>query len=371
MNNKILLNTIYKTNNYGAILQSYGLYKELSKYGDVEMLDLKNKHIDNGFKLIRFGFSLKSILSILKDLVRFKSRKLLIQRLRSFIKNNFNETAKVDKIGNNFKKKYTHFITGSDQIWNPSCISDNNFLDPRYFFHGIDSENIFAYCSSRGSYNYSEDEKKLVHKYLSKFKKITVREKDFKSFIKNELKFECETVMDPSFFITKPDLNYLSSNNYIKKIPDKYVLVYTVPKASSMNSIAGIIKKKFGLKVILIDQDIFNIKNADLVLKNCSIGDFLFLFRNAEFILTDSFHGTCFSIIYEKQFIIPDIGHLANRIKSLLSIFKIKDRIVKKNYNVSSIIELLEKGIDYKRVSPLVSNEIKRSRRVIEGFFKN
>ncbi len=371
MNNKILLNTIYKTNNYGAILQSYGLFKELSKYGDVEMLDLKNNHIDNGFKQIRYGSTLKSIFSTLKDLVRFKSRKLLIQRLKYFIKTNFIETSKVDKIGNNLKNKYTHFITGSDQIWNPSCISNNNFLDPRYFFDGIQSENIFAYCSSRGSYNYSENEKKLIYKYLSRFKKITVREKDFKSFLKNDLKFECETVMDPSFFITKSELNYLSNNNNINKIPNRYILVYTVPKASSLNNIAGIIKKKLGLEVVLIDQDIFNIKNADLILKSCSIGDFLFLFRNAEFILTDSFHGTCFSLIYEKQFIIPDIGSLANRIKSLLSIFKIDDRIMKKNYTHGSIIELIESGIDYKQISPMVSDEIQRSRKVVESFFKN
>ena len=84
MKTKTLLLTIFKTNNIGAVLQAYALYKVLNRHSDVTLLDLKNGHINSGLKLIRFSITIKSVLSAGKDLMRINSRKKIITKFDFF-----------------------------------------------------------------------------------------------------------------------------------------------------------------------------------------------------------------------------------------------------------------------------------------------
>ena len=107
----IYLITIFKTNNIGAVLQAYALVNVLEKYGKVFLVDIDNYHINKGVRLIRFGLTFKSILSVGKDILRLFSRKLLIKKFKSFIK-------KVDLININeiVENPSCYFFTGSDQF---------------------------------------------------------------------------------------------------------------------------------------------------------------------------------------------------------------------------------------------------------------
>ena len=60
------------------------------------------------------------------------------------------------------------------------CISKNRCLDLRYFFDGINSENINSYGSSKGSYIYDPTEKTKVINQLKNLKTL-VLEKDFRT----------------------------------------------------------------------------------------------------------------------------------------------------------------------------------------------
>ena len=174
MRRKIYLITIFKTNNIGAVLQAYVLVKVLEKYGKVSLVDIDNYHINKGVRLIRFGLTFKSVLSVAKDFLRFFSRKLLIKKFKLLIK-------KFDLININevVENSRSYFFTGSDQIWNPDCISNNGKIDKRYFFNDIKSGNIFSYATSRGSYKFSKEQETYFFDLLKGLRKLVSEKKIF------------------------------------------------------------------------------------------------------------------------------------------------------------------------------------------------
>ncbi|MEY0908418.1 hypothetical protein AB7180_16690 [Providencia rettgeri] len=50
---KIGLITIHRANNYGAFLQAFATQETLKKYGNVEIIDYRNRKLESSFDLIR------------------------------------------------------------------------------------------------------------------------------------------------------------------------------------------------------------------------------------------------------------------------------------------------------------------------------
>lgn len=76
--------------------------------------------------------------------------------------------------------------------------------------------------------------------------------------------------------------------------------------------------------------------------------------------VTDSFHGCVFSLIYQRQFVVlPALKARSTRLTSLLSALGLTDRIA---HTVQECRSILEKEIDYKRVSIILERLRKESR---------
>lgn len=365
----IKLITIFKTNNIGAILQAFALKTVLENYGKVALVDIKNNHIDEGIKLIRFGKTFKSILSVGKDILRLSSRKLVIRKFNLFLKKF--TIIDLDQINNEVTVR-DYFFTGSDQIWNPDCISNNSKIDKRYFFENIESKNINAYASSKGSYNYSKEQESIFLSLISKFNKISVREKDFCDYlIRNKFPF-AEHVLDPSLLLSKKswlNFDFKLDYNIEKKLPQKYILVYTIPRIKILPDLILHVKETLGLPVIIIDQNFKSFKNTDMQLKSAGPEDFINLFNRADFVITDSFHGTCFALNFNKNFITADIGKLSNRVKSLLSLVNLNDRLVN-NKEVTKFNTKKSLSINFQESNNILDLERKRCLNYINDCFQ-
>ena len=330
--NKIGLITTQNVNNYGAALQCYALYYRLQKYGKVNVINYDNQFIGKSMELLRFSFNTRGFLSCLKDLLRIRSRKRAIDNFKIFQKDNFQITEpmkKEDLIS--LSESYDYFIAGSDQIWNPNCISSDSKIDPTYFLNfGTKKTIMSSYASSIGDYKFNEEEKDEIKKYLLNFKRISVREADSQNYLGKLLGLDVEHVCDPTLLLNKNEYIKLLKGKNIKKIYDKYILVYSVCRTPSIKSFATQKAKELGLPIIYVDQDpFFNIKAAYKI-KDAGPYEFIYYIMNSSYVITDSFHGTCFSLIFEKNFnSLTDNPNISNnRIFSLLDGLDLSNRIV-------------------------------------------
>lgn len=334
---KIALITIHNTNNYGAILQTFALQAVLSRYGEVEIVDYDNRHISRSFDLIRLKLSFHGVLGAGKDIFRLFPRLRVINRFRDFINENIKLTKtcsasdlKEGKIG-----FFDCYVAGSDQIWNPACVNPNGILDPIYFLDfAPEGVRKISYASSMGAYIFSDQEKNKLKKYLQRFSAISVRERGAQLLLQEVLDREVDHVLDPTLLLSKDEwlknLGLTSQRNN-----EKYILLYTVPKAPLIKKVVEFFSRKTGLKVVAIDQGLSAGARVDEHIRDAGPLDFIRLFSAAEFVITDSFHGVCFSLNFGKPFVAVSPGKYANRIESLLSLVGLEDRLVKSEAEMS------------------------------------
>lgn len=324
--------TTHNTNNYGAVLQTYALQEVVSRYGDVKIINYDNRHISNSFDLIRFKPSIHGLLGMGKDICRLLPRRRVINKFMEFI----NEKLKLTRVCSSeelLKGKagvFDCYVAGSDQIWNPACVSGNGCLDPVYFldFSPVGAKKV-SYASSLGSYTFSDQEKLKLKEYLSDFSVVSVREQGAQSLLQEVLGRKVNHVLDPTLLLSKEE--WLKSLNFPAQVlpKEKYILLYTVPKVPLVRSVVEYLSKRIGLRVVTIDQGLSAGAHVDEHIRDAGPLDFIRLFSEAEFVITDSFHGVCFSLNFGKPFVAVSPGKYANRIESLLSLVGLENRLVK------------------------------------------
>ena len=329
---KIALITTQNANNYGAIFQAFALRQVLSEYGEVEVINYENNHIGISFKLIRFKFTIHGVLGMGKDFLRIIPRYRVIKKFKLFIKKNIALTKSVSKqqLQNGELKNYDVYIAGSDQIWNPACISDDCKIDPIYFLSFAPNKaRKVSYASSIGGYQLSSDEKDHVKSLLEEFHTVSVREKDTQELFAKVLNREVHHVLDPTLLLSKEEwLDVLGVEQEVDA-NKKYILVYTVPKIPLIRDAVDLFVHKTGLKVIALDQGISAGAKVDQQIRDAGPIEFLQLFMNADFVITDSFHGTCFALNFGIPFVVISPGVHSNRVESLLSIVGLQKRLIK------------------------------------------
>lgn len=333
---KIALITIHNANNYGAILQTFATYKILSRFGDVDIVDYQNKHISISLDLIRLKFTIHGILGIGKDICRLIPRYKAIKKFEAFSDKYFKMSKKINKDDINLPI-YDLYVCGSDQIWNPNCISENNQIDDIYFlsFAPKGSKKI-SYASSLGNYRFMIEEQKKISDLLNDFDFISVREKDGKEHLESFLNKEIKHVLDPTLLLSKKE--WIETFDLKENISDeKYILVYSVPKSKLIKDAIKYFSKKFNLPVIALDQNLTMGTKVDKHTRDAGPIEYLNLFLNASFVITDSFHGTCFSVNFQKQFVSIAPGIHSNRIESFLNTINLENRIIRNKDNFENI----------------------------------
>ncbi|MTC49066.1 hypothetical protein GKR59_05305 [Providencia alcalifaciens] len=333
--------TIHRANNYGAFLQAFATQEVLKKYGYVEIIDYENKKLESSFSLIRIDLtSPKSILSSIKDILRIIPRFRVIKKFKLDIEQKFNLSKRLNdnNISDYANDHYDVLVSGSDQIWNPTCVSSNGDINSIYFLNfGNDNIKRISYASSMGNFKIKKENTTTITNLLKKYEYLSVREKETCKDIENLIHNNVSHVLDPTLLLDKDDWlgRFPEKSSRIEKMVDKnYVLFYSVPKIKESRLAVEYFSKKIGYEIISIDQDIYPYYKAQNKIRDASISEFLHLFKNAKYIITDSFHGVCFSLIFRKDFYVIHPGNLSNRIESLLESISLSDRLIKNHYDI-------------------------------------
>ena len=333
---KIGIITIFNVPNYGAMLQCYALSKYLRDLGhDVFLYE------------VPFNKSNKLLHNL--------KRKLFLSQMTHCI--------------SEFLPPYTCdlsapadlYMVGSDQVWNSEILQEET---EKYMLSFVPKGNKkVSYAASFGTekwtdHNLYEKAKEL----LSDFNYITVRESSGVDILKQNFGLDSFQVLDPCFLLS----DYSEITEYRKRkdgveINDQlvtYKLVYSYDWYLQAERLA----KKFNCKLIELNGRYLK-KRSDMHgfnIKNIPVSAWVSSIATAKYVVTDSFHGCVFSLIYQRQFVVlPALKARSTRLTSLLSALGLTDRIA---HTVQECRSILEKEIDYKRVSIILERLRKESR---------
>lgn len=317
--------TFHNVHNYGAILQAYALYRNLSDYHS-EIIDYQQKALTerNTHLFYNRNLSLKINLKHFLDHYILRRSIKKEKRFKEFVLQHI--PIGIERISdlNQLKVKYDIVIVGSDQVWNPSITKglDKNYLIEDYKW----TCKKISYAASCGSHTFNKKELNIIEESLSKFDSISVREYTLKQQLIEKIKKPINVVLDPTFLLSKQEWGKLEVP--IPLIKKKYLLIYTFDNDPLCFEISKKISDKLGLEVIAINSRFFRFKQVNKQYRNCGPSEFISLFLNAEFIVSNSFHGTSFAINFRKPFFSINKTTNPDRVANLLKILHLENRLL-------------------------------------------
>lgn len=358
--------TFHRAINYGAFLQSFALKHHLESLGHrVEMVDYWPEGHADVYRLFPHSWKQRPFLRKIKGLIsivlRFSREKKRINRMQRLVSLHFglSDTPRYVTPESLQQVSYDCIVYGSDQIWWKSLIPGYEGFDPVYWGEYIStSVRKIAYAPSMGIINLTEDDKARIKNWLSNFHALSVRETGLYEAIHDLTDKEITVVSDPVFLLSKEEWSrYCSPINKNKK----YILYYNLLASKEGDVLVETLKQKWGYDVVEVTGGVRTKKIGKRYVQTADAFKFISLIKDAAFVVTSSFHGTAFSIIFEKQFYATGFGQRAGRVKSLLSLLHIEERLI---YDVDS---LPDKEIEYIVVSKVMSEILLVSKNYIEN----
>ena len=310
---KIGLLSVYN-HNYGSILQAYALQKKLSQLGyQSEIIKYKKtNYLKQAARLLYFP--------LLKATVKMKWKKIYCQLFQKEVYqkvllsregafNNFiNQNMIFSKLYSGRKKlidateKYSAFVLGSDQVWNPMNLG-GDFYTMSFV---PDNKIKITYAPSFGVSEIPSRQKRKTRNYLSRINYISVRESDGIQIVNEMIGRKVPQVVDPTILIDRSVWDEIRGNEAI--IKEKYVFCYFISTNPEYRDFATRLAQKAKMKIVSIphvDEYVkADVDFGDIVPENIGPAQFVNLISNAEYVCTDSFHGTVFSTLYDIPFFV-------------------------------------------------------------------
>ena len=345
---KIGVITYHRAINYGAILQTYALQVALNKIGiESEVIDYRCKNIEEKYWKT---FKKQSIKAMIKGIMLKKRNDEKRKKFYKFTKENIKISnlkylthSELTKSNN----EYDYFITGSDQVWHYYLTN----MDEAYFLNFVkDSNKKCSYAASFGMQTlpiqYEEQYKHLLKDYY----RMSVREEQGRSIIKNLINKDVPVVLDPTFLLNRDDWKKVS----IEPKEKDYILIYIMKGSDTLFKFAEELSRETGCKIKYITNGLKKPIEAEYI-TTAGIEEFVGLFANARYVITNSFHGTAFSLIMNKDFFLElQAPPAANdRLENIMDTYNLRSReiINGKNNNIHKSIDyrFVNEKLDFKR----------------------
>lgn len=370
----------YWTLNYGTVLQSAATMEMLKKFNcnPVALNMDKLRQIVYKRKVKYYllsgdlGFILKSKgrqISRFVDPMFVEKLKSREKKFKDFIDakierskpvNDFEEAGQVSL-------QYDCVLLGSDQVWLPSSV----MTDVYTLSFAKDNKKI-AYAPSFGISN-------IPVKYWNKYREmfmnidyISLREERGKQIVEEISGRQCKVAADPVLMLNRQEWEKII-NPEKTDIGNKYIFCYLLGRNRWQREWIKNFSQYTGymtVGLLHLDEKIkFDEKYYDKQVIDVSPAGFLNYIRGAEIVITDSFHGMCFSIIEHKEFWVfkrfkdGDSVSTNSRIDSILSKFKLENRIITREKDVK---EMSAGPINYLEVD----REMEKLRKESYGFLK-
>ncbi len=361
---KVGIITFQMANNYGALLQNYGLQRALLKKNiDCETINYYSDDLQKAYKCFRKPTgSLKR--DINRKLFEFLNLKGYISSCRNFNKFRkvfLNLSEKVYDYRTISNSDYYIYITGSDQVWNKNIVRKT---DEQAFKLDFTDNIKISYAASCGADSNLFDNLD----FLKTYKLISLREKSLYNIISNKFP-NSVCVCDPVFLLSKEE--WVSNLNLKTNGKSDYLYLYYVDdKKNETIEIAKYISSQNNYKIYvpkMLDKQLLSSRYGISCFSDGPI-QFLEKIYNANFVVASSFHGVAFSIIFEKEFVTVAHSVTGSRVRDLLEYLGLMDRVVNDLDDYISKKDNFKK-IDYKIVKQKLNAYIKESESFIDEIY--
>ena len=332
-NIKIGLITIYDLKNYGNRLQNYAIVNKLQSMGaEADTLIISDYGIKGSIKKV-FGLTdyttwndmqeAKTFVSGLSNRDLAKYRKL---REFSYKYCNIKKATLLRHYSLLLSRKYSLFMVGSDQVWNPFIAQANQWE----FLTFTRPEKRIALSSSFGVNDLGPYNNRIA-KNLKAMKSISVRETSGVQLVRELCGRNAKLLIDPVLALNTEEWNRISAKPEDGVDDDSYLLTYFL----------GNVTKEYRSA---IEEYAFN-NHLKIVSINhrqepYAVEEFVYRIAHAKIVFTDSFHASAFSFIYDRPFVVFDRSgdgpDMSSRIISFLEQFHLEDRYYKNvDYHVA------------------------------------
>jgi len=213
------------------------------------------------------------------------------------------------------------YVVGSDQVWNDDYNVGGS--EPFFLAHAPSGAPRVAFASSFGKPELNDAERDLVRAHLNRFTAVSVREMSAVGLLAAH-GVEATPVADPTLAVS-PDLWARVAGSPV--VSDPYVLVYRLNASAEFSRVVKSVAASLGVPAKRIALKTRRKSNATRVVQP-SVYEFVSLFRQATHVVTDSFHGTVFSLVFRRPFTVVLPPKYGERLRSILSIVGLEDRIV-------------------------------------------
>lgn len=356
---KIDIVTLHRAQNYGSVLQTFALQKQIEELGhQVSILDYYPDRYTNKGLLKR----LKNKSSRFKNPLVLLIAKLLIypSYLRKGIQfNKFMHYLNLEKpsfaTNEEGMGRFTDadaYCAGSDQIWNSHW---NEGVEKALFLDFVPKGKLcFSYAASIGLSNIPANEIDETKLLLDKFEFLSLREDKGVELVKKLGRTDAVQCLDPTLLMSKEDWSQYADDSYKGK---EYVLTYNLHHDPEIDKCAKAIASKFHLQIRNISYNWHDIVRHGHLDWCPTVEGFLGLIQNAKYVVADSFHATAFSIIFEKPFVVITPEVASSRLSSLLKMLGLDDH----NINKFTSLKVIEQPINYNRIKSIIATKQRES----------
>lgn len=346
MQGKIGIITFHRAVNYGAILQTYGLYTALRRLGrDAEVIDYRADFIEKGNRLIFCdGTNLaQRARSLLISILLYRGNRRRLEQSERFINKHLSLSAPVSDL-RNISDSYAAYITGSDQVFNRGIV--RNDADAYFLSWVADPSKKYSYAASFGATAIEKAQENWYRQRLQSFAGLSIREQSGADLVLEITGRKAEVHMDSTFLLTRKDWASLAEEALSLVPKQPYILLYPMLETERLYQNTQRLSVKMGLPVICLSAALRAKKQyPDFhFIADASPEEFLALFQHAACVMTSSFHGTAFSIQFQKQFIsmLPLENGRSDRVRSLLRTLGLQSRLVDshdEDFDISAAID--------------------------------
>ena len=313
MSTKIGTITFQASHNCGSLLQAYALQQTLKAMGyDNEIINFSNEGSRDMYSILPpIHLFRRGIRGRLQNWIRSVRYYGILKRqhafYESFITNKFRISNRVYNSNEELQNAhfdYTHYITGSDQVWNIACPD----ADTAYYLDFVKKGKKIAYAVSTGATDIAQKANNygLYKKLVDDFDFISVREQNaVTQFRKMTGRNDIELLIDPTLLFTQGDWeNHFNLNRPMVK--GDYIFYYAFHYDDAVNKVVMEIAKRMNMPVYIMEAKAWGPKGCNKsglkLCENSGPEAFLNLMKFAKLSLTTSFHGTVFSVIFRKCF---------------------------------------------------------------------
>lgn len=351
--------TTFVNTNYGTTLQMYALQKKLKELGaEPYVLDAVNVRLPFKSRIKQavkkpkyYGYLMKYRLK--RSDCQYSEKNKLI---REFLTENitlkrFNSVTEKHEI----ILDTDAFITGSDQLWNPTTIIRDEFL---LRFDEIRPIRKYSYAVSMGVESLSRSQENYFRNALIDFSKVSLREEAGVKLISKATSLNVRKDLDPTLLFNGSVWSELAKPYNTKG--NDYLFIYMLRPNKQVIKIAKEIAKRKNLKIFYTGNLYFDDPKITTV-TDADISEFLGLIKNASCVVTNSFHGTAFSVQFGTPVLSISLKDSGARAKELLDTVGLSKHLVTGNETIDDLIKILDTTMDQPSIEARLNVERAKS----------